>query len=96
MPKRLEWDAAAVQELEDSIAWYAERNGQVARRMVVEVRRAAQSLIAPELPATGRPGVVTGTRELVVGHQTPFILVFIDEESRRKIIRCRHERRDYP
>lgn len=96
MPKRLEWDSAALQELEDSVAWYAERNEKAARRMIGEVRRAAQSLVAPELPATGRSGMVAGTRELVVGHRTPFILVFVDEENRRKIIRCRHDRRDYP
>lgn len=96
MPKRLEWDFTALQELEDSIAWYAEHNRKAAQRMADEIRRAAQSLVASELPATGRSGMVAGTRELVVGHRTPFILVFIDEENRRKIIRCRHERRDYP
>lgn len=96
MLKRLEWDVAALQELEDSIAWYAERNERAARRMVKEVHLAAQSLVAPELPANGRPGMVAGTRELVVGQKTPFILVFVDEESRRIIIRCRHDKRDYP
>lgn len=94
--KRLEWDPAALDELAESICWYAERNPTAARRMQEEVIEAAANLVATTLPNSGKPGMVNGTRELVVGTKTPFILVFIDSDDCRRIIRCRHERKNYP
>jgi plasmid stabilization system protein ParE len=69
--KRLEWDTAALDELAESICWYAERNPTAARRMQEEVIEAAANLVATTLPNSGKPGMVNGTRELVVGTKTP-------------------------
>lgn len=94
--KRLEWHPAALDELAETLCWYAERNPTAARRMKTEIIEAAANLVAATLPSSGKPGMVEGTRELVVGTKNPFILVFVDNNDCRKIIRCRHERKNYP
>ena len=58
------------------MAFYAERNPDAARRMLQEINKAALSLIASTLPASGRPGRVPGTRELVMGRRTPNTIIF--------------------
>lgn len=82
----------------ESLAWYAERSPSAARRMRLEIERAALSLIALPLAVSGRPGAVAGTRELVVGHHTPFTLVFVRNASSGDctVYRCIHQRRRYP
>ncbi len=58
------------------MAFYAEKSPDAARRMLQEINKAALSLIAPTLPASGRPGRVPGTRELVLGRRTPYTIIF--------------------
>jgi plasmid stabilization system protein ParE len=94
--KRLEWHPAALDELAENICWYAEHNPTAARRMQEEVIEAAANLVATALPSSSKAGMVNGTRELVVGIKNPFILVFTDTDDCRRIIRCRHERKNYP
>ena len=45
-----------------------------------------ESLIATEVPSKGRPGRLAGTRELVVGSRTPYILVFAEVKHPRPAI----------
>lgn len=96
--KRLEWHEAAIAELAESLAWYRERNPAAALRMRRAVERAAISLIVAPVPLSGRLGAVAGTRELVVGHGTPFTLVFARNPATGDctIYRCIHQRRLYP
>jgi plasmid stabilization system protein ParE len=96
--KRLEWHPAALAELAESLAWYAERNPSAARRMRREIENAALSLIANPLSVSGRPGVVAGTRELPVGSHTPFTLIFVRHAATGDCIvyHCMHQRRNYP
>lgn len=79
MPKQkkwLEWTARALDELDNGMTHYAEQNPAAARRMQKEIDSAALSLVATVLPVKGKPGCVPGTRELVLGANTPYILVF--------------------
>lgn len=96
--KRLEWHPEAIAELAESLAWYAERNPSAARRMRREIESAAISLIANPIAVSGRPGVVTGTRELPVGPHTPFTLIFVRKAATGDCIvyHCMHQRQNYP
>ncbi|MDD5058437.1 MAG: type II toxin-antitoxin system RelE/ParE family toxin [Sideroxydans sp.] len=100
MRKRsLEWTTSALDELEKGLAYYAERNPVAARRMQDEINAAAQSLVASTVPTKGKPGRVSGTRELVLGVRTPYILVFReinDKDERVQILRVMHTARKYP
>jgi plasmid stabilization system protein ParE len=81
----------------ESLAWYAERSTSAALRMRGEIEKAALSLVASPLALPGRPGAVAGTRELTVGHHTPFMLVFVRNAAGDcTIYRCIHQRRRYP
>lgn len=96
--KRLDWHPEAIAELAESLAWYAKRNPTAARRMRREIEAAALSLIAHPIAVSGRFGVVTGTRELPVGHHTPFTLIFVRHAATGDctIHHCMHQRRNYP
>jgi plasmid stabilization system protein ParE len=96
--KRLDWHPEAIAELAESLAWYAERNPVAARHLRREIEAAALSLIAHPIAVSGRPGVVAGTRELPVGHHTPFTLIFVRQAATGNctIYHCMHQRRNYP
>ncbi len=96
--RRLEWHEAAIAELAESLAWYGDRSHAAALRMRKAIDRAARSLIAAAVPASGRPGAVAGTRELVVGNRTPYTLIFVRDPASGDctIYRCIHQRRRYP
>jgi plasmid stabilization system protein ParE len=97
--KRLEWSASALVELEKGIAYYAERNPVAAQRMQEEIDHAALSLIAATVQARGKPGRMPGTRELVLGSHTPYILVFrevVNGVTTIQILRVMHTARKYP
>lgn len=97
--KRLEWAESALDELGIGIAHYAERNPVAAQRMLEEINHAALSLVAIEVPNKGRPGRVAGTRELVVGSRTPYILVFAEIKHPQpaiQILRVMHTARKFP
>ena len=79
--KRLDWHADALEELAESIAWYAELNPAAARRMKAAIFKAAESLVAAPVSVPGRPGILTGTRELPIGHGVPFTLVFVRDDK---------------
>lgn len=97
--KRLDWAESALDELCAGIAYYAERNPVAAQRMLEEINRAAQLLVATEIPDKGRPGRLVGTRELVVGSRTPYILVFAEAtypQPAIQILRVMHTARKFP
>lgn len=96
--KQLEWSKTALAELAESMAFYAERNPEAARRMLYEINKAALSLIASTLPANGRVGRVAGTRELVLGRRTPYTLIFQEQPDKTTItiLGVKHHARKYP
>jgi len=96
--QRLEWSSVAQAELAEGMAFYAERNPDAARRMLQEINKAALSLIAPTLPAKGRPGRVPGTRELVLGKRTPYTIIFQTQPDGVTVVilSVMHHARKYP
>ncbi|TCH98826.1 type II toxin-antitoxin system RelE/ParE family toxin [Roseococcus sp. SYP-B2431] len=66
------WAATALEELDRSIGYIAERNPSAARRVLAGIREAAERLGAA---ATGRRGRVSGTYEKVVAGR-PYIVAY--------------------
>jgi addiction module RelE/StbE family toxin len=96
--KRLEWTETAKTELREGMAYYHERNPLAARRMATEIARAAQSLIAEPLAHPGKTGRMKGTRELVVGHNVPYTLIYREKPGKTgdiEILGCLHQSREF-
>ena len=95
--RRLDWHVDALDELAESLAWYAELNPAAARRKKAAIFRAAESLVAAPVSVPGRPGILTGTRELPVGHGAPFTLVFVrdDKTGDCVVYHCMHQAREF-
>lgn len=66
------WAAIALEDLDQGIAYIAERNPAAARRVLAEIREAAARL---GQATTGRRGRVTGTYEKVVARR-PYVLAY--------------------
>jgi plasmid stabilization system protein ParE len=92
--RRLRWGGEALDELDNHLAWYAERNPVAADRMANEIEHAAHSLIAQPIAHPGRIGVIAGTRELVVGHRTPFTLIYREQGEVVEILHVLHQSQD--
>ncbi len=69
----LEWTLPAIGNIEKAGDFISLNNPQAAKRMSERVKEAVEYLI--EFPNIGRPGRVTGTKELVVSG-TLFIVVY--------------------
>jgi plasmid stabilization system protein ParE len=93
--KRLDWTAKALDEFDDAMRFYAERNPIAADRMADEIIHAALLLIDP-LPTPGRPGRIPGTFERPIGRRTPFTLIYREKRTTVQIIRVLHHARKYP
>jgi plasmid stabilization system protein ParE len=70
---RVKWLRTALANLEAEADYIAQDSSQAASRVVVAIEDAVNELA--EFPAMGRPGRVTGTRELVVPG-TPYIIPY--------------------
>jgi toxin ParE1/3/4 len=66
------WSEDALRELDNSIAYIAARNPSAARKVLAEIRKAANGLAAT---ATGRPGRVSGTYEKTIIRR-PYIIAY--------------------
>lgn len=81
----------AAAELDSAIAFLRERNPRVADRVHAAIERALESLTL--LQRRGRPGVIEGTRELLV-RGTPYVLVYTVEDETVRVARIRHASQD--
>jgi plasmid stabilization system protein ParE len=69
---RVVFDAAAVDDLDRIRLWIAQDNPAAASTLIARVEANVMRLETPELAYMGRPGLVSGTRELIEG---PYIIV---------------------
>lgn len=90
---RLEWTRPAIRDLGEAGAFIVSDNPQAADRMADRIREAVEFL--QEQPNIGRPGRVTGTRELVVTG-TPFIAVYWVRGAAVQVLRLLHYSRKWP
>ena len=87
------WSETALRGLREIRGFITEHNPKAARQTAIAIKAAANRLV--EFPASGRPGRVGDTRELVVPG-LPFILPYTVEADAVVILAALHEARKWP
>jgi toxin ParE1/3/4 len=92
---RILWLDRAQADIDELFAYLLERNPRAARRVYDTIRQQVNRLA--DQPQLGRPGRVTGTRELVVV-RTPYIVAYtIDRDADAVVVlRVLHGARRWP
>jgi toxin ParE1/3/4 len=90
---RVRWLRAARANLDAEAQYIARDNPSAATRVVLSIIEAVERLRTH--PASGRPGRVIGTRELVVPG-TPYIVPYRVRGSGGEILRVFHAARRWP
>jgi toxin ParE1/3/4 len=90
---RVRWLRVALANLGAEADYIAEDNPAAADRLVQRIMRSVNLL--SKNPAMGRPGRVSGTRELVVG-DTPYIFPYRVRANAVEILRVFHAARKWP
>lgn len=71
--KRIRWTLLALRRLDEIGAYIEKDNPDAAARVVARIVTAVDMLV--ELPASGRPGRIKGTREIVLA-DIPYIIPY--------------------
>ncbi|MBB4236165.1 type II toxin-antitoxin system RelE/ParE family toxin [Rhizobium esperanzae] len=71
--KRIRWTYRALRRLDEIGAYIEKDNPDAAARVVARIVTAVDTLV--ELPASGRPGRIKGTREVVLA-DIPYIIPY--------------------
>lgn len=87
------WSTEALDDLDSLRAYIAKDSPKAARATALAVIAAVERL--PDNPHIGRPGRVSGTRELVVP-PTPFIVPYRMQAGILQILRVYHGARRWP
>ena len=90
---RIRWLKKALKNLEDAYNYLCLDSPSAAQRFVEEVHEQTKLLITT--PAMGRPGRVTGTRELVVAH-FPYVIPYRLRAEEIQILRVFNTNRKPP
>lgn len=96
--KRLDWTETAKADVAETVAWYAVRNPDAARRIKAAIEAAAHDLVDTDVPVTGKPGRRRGTLEKLVGKPAHHTLVYRhrpDAAEILEILHVVHHARDY-
>ena len=88
----LEWTRPALQDLKEAGDFIATDKSDAAKQMAERTKDAVEYLVA--YPNMGRPGRLSGTRELVVSG-TPFIVVYRVKVPAIQILRVLHYARKW-
>jgi len=89
----VEWTRRALRAVDGIADFLAQDDPAAARRAVQRVEKAVSFLASQ--PSMGRPGRVTGSRELVVSN-TPFIVPYRVRGERIEILAVLHSARKWP
>jgi toxin ParE1/3/4 len=87
------WSPRAVRHLTDVRAYIARDNPEAAARVAVTLLTSVERLAG--MPSLGRPGRVSGTRELVVPG-TPYVIPYRLRGERLEVIAAFHGRHRWP
>ncbi len=90
---RVRWLRKALANLDAEAAYIAQDDPAAATRMVEAIEHAVERLT--RYPASGRPGRVSGTRELVIPG-TPYIIPYRVRGKRVEVLRVFHGKRSLP
>ena len=90
---RIRWLRTALANLNAEAEYIARDNPAAAARMVATIASAVERLV--EHPAMGRPGRVSGTRELIVP-DTPYIVPYRVRRNAVEVLRVFHAARRWP
>ena len=90
---RLYWAPGAIEDLRHLRSYIARDNPHTASEIAAKVLVAVERL--PEFPASGRPGRVPNTRELVVPG-TPLVIPYTVTDRGVEIIAVLHGARRWP
>ena len=90
----IEWTEQATRQLDQVHDYIALSNSQeVAERVTMQIVTSVQQLAA--FPMSGRPGRVSGTRELVIAG-TPFIAAYAVDKARIVVLAVYHGAQWWP
>jgi addiction module RelE/StbE family toxin len=87
------WLKRALKNLDDEAEYFARDNPQGAARIVERIATSVDRLATH--PASGRPGRVPGTRELVISG-TPYVVPYRVRDKTVQILRVFHAARKWP
>lgn len=90
---RIRWLKRASHDLNHVQNYIAKDNPQAAIETVLRIIETVEKLI--EYPGLGRPGMIEGTRELVISG-TPYFLPYRVKEDRIEIMRVMHGAQKWP
>ncbi len=90
---RLYWAPGAIEDLKHLRSYIARDNPRAATDIATKILAAVERL--PEFPASGRPGRVPNTRELVVPG-TPLVIPYTVTDRGIEIIAMLHGARRWP
>lgn len=90
---QVKWLRRALENLDDEAAYIAKDSPRVAAELVVHMRNSAAMLA--DHPEMGRPGRISGTRELVVTRFS-YILPYRMRSGTVEILRVFHTARQWP
>lgn len=90
---RVRWLRTALANLDAEATYIAQDNVAAAARMVATIQQAVSHLV--HYPASGRPGRVPGTRELVIPG-TPYVIPYRVRGTTVEILRLFHAARKWP
>jgi toxin ParE1/3/4 len=90
---RIHWRRQAQRDLQLLRSYIARSNPAAATGIARRIRQAVDRLAAT--PQIGRPGRISGTRELVVAG-TPYIVPYRIQGAEVQILRVYHARRRWP
>jgi toxin ParE1/3/4 len=87
------WLPIAVQDIIHIRTYIAGEDPKSAQSIALRIDKAVNRLSA--MPNLGRPGRISGTRELVVS-TTPYLAVYRVQNNRVEILRVLHGRQSFP
>ncbi len=90
---RVRWLRRALKNLDEEAAYIARDDPRAAARLVERIVASVERLA--DYPASGRPGRVPGTRELVVT-DTPYLVPYRVRGETVEILRVFHGARKWP
>jgi toxin ParE1/3/4 len=91
---KITWSDEALEDLRSLQAYIAKDNPAAAKKMAMAIVESVEKNL-PEYPQIGRPGRVSGTRELVIAH-TPYIVPYRIKAGTVQVLRVYHAARRWP